>query len=218
MEDKILIKSEIDKKTKGIMLGIVMALLGVSVILFLLLLIIEDTYYSGYTYYGVYFSSPSSRTALSAAFDGETGYLLMFIASCLFFVAGIIGIFFFWAHSKCSITVTENNVKGKTLFGKEVVLPMYMVSAYSTRKFLSTITVATSSGITKFALIKNYHEIGTVLSQMINTRQEKTVNQTNSTATPSNAMDDMVKLKNLLDQGVITQEEFEIKKKQILGL
>jgi hypothetical protein len=31
-------------------------------------------------------------------------------------------------------------------------------------------------------------------------------------------MDDLVKLKTLLDQGIITQEEFDAKKKQLLGL
>ena len=122
--------------------------------------------------------------------------------------------------SKCELTVTENSVKGKSFFGKEVVLPMYMISAYSTSKFLSTISVATSSGITKFALIKNYSEIGTVLSKKINERQENTTTTKPESAPTlqNNAMDDLIKLKNLLDAGIITQEEFNAKKKQLLGL
>ena len=119
---------------------------------------------------------------------------------------------------KCELCITENSVKGKTLFGKEVVLPLYMVSAYSTRKFLSTVAVATSSGITKFALIGNYYEIGKVLSQKINERQEATATPKSTPAPQSNSMDDLKKLKDLLDAGIITQEEFDAKKKQLLGL
>ena len=36
--------------------------------------------------------------------------------------------------------------------------------------------------------------------------------------TLNNATDDLIKLKNLLDNGIITQEEFEKKKKEILSL
>lgn len=35
---------------------------------------------------------------------------------------------------------------------------------------------------------------------------------------PNNTLDDLAKLKSLLDSGVITQEEFDAKKKDILGL
>ena len=93
-----------------------------------------------------------------------------------------------------------------------------MVSAYSTRSFLSMIAVATSSGLTKFALIENYAEIGNVLSKMINERQENTIQLEPIVEAKSFSMDDLFKLKDLLDQGVITQEEFDAKKKQLLGL
>ena len=39
-----------------------------------------------------------------------------------------------------------------------------------------------------------------------------------SVATPSSAVDEIMKYKTLLDQGIITQEEFDAKKKQLLGL
>lgn len=43
-------------------------------------------------------------------------------------------------------------------------------------------------------------------------------NNTSSTSQTSSNLDDLKKLKELLDAGIITQEEFEAKKKQILGL
>ena len=79
------------------------------------------------------------------------------------------------------------------------------------------IAVATASGITKFSLIGNYKEIGEVLSKKINERQQNTETSTKQTADNA-AMDDILKLKSLLDSGIISQEEFEAKKKQLLGL
>ena len=120
-------------------------------------------------------------------------------------------------NRKCEICITEYNVKGKTHWGKDVVLPLSMVSVYVTRKFMSTIAVATASGMIKFGLIKNYIEIGDVLSKKINERQKNSENAKASDSKGNN-MDDLLKLKSLLDAGVITQEEFEAKKKQLLGL
>ena len=200
--DKILIKSEIDKKAKSAFMRIVGAFFGLFVIIILALLII-----------------PHRRgNALMAAFKGHDTYMALLIVGCVFFLLGVIFGIVFLAISRCELTITEKNVRGKTLFGKEVVLPLYMVSAYSTRKLLSTVAVATSSGVTKFSLIGNYLAIGEILGQKINERQEVTANEVKPQSTQSNSMDDILKLKSLLDAGVITQEEFDAKKKQLLGL
>ena len=208
MDDKILIKSEIDKKAKVILITIPAILLFISTVIFLYLTVVRP-----YDFHIGYYSS-----GYEAAFDGDEVCLPFFITACTFFLMGISELIVFWAHSKCELCITENNVKGKALFGKEVVLPLYMVSAYSTSKLFSTISVATSSGITKFALIENYAAIGDVLSKKIDERQEITSIESKATAPQSNSMDDVIKLKSLLDSGIITQEEFDTKKKQLLGL
>lgn len=40
----------------------------------------------------------------------------------------------------------------------------------------------------------------------------------NQNAPATSAMDELRKLKELLDMGIVTQEEFDAKKKQLLGL
>ena len=79
-------------------------------------------------------------------------------------------------------------------------------------------TLSTSSSVTKFSLIPNYFKIGNVLAQLINQRQTNTASPSEHTFTASQSMDDLVKLKDLLDKGIITQEDFEAKKKELLGL
>ena len=137
-----------------------------------------------------------------------------------FLLLGILIMIFFAIYSKCELQITENNVRGKTIFGKEVTLPLSMVSSYSTSKFLSVIAVATSSGVTKFSFIDNYREIGDILSKKINERQDNIVipQIINMPVPQNNSIDDLKKLKDLLDAGIITQEEFDAKKKQLLGL
>ena len=143
-------------------------------------------------------------------------FILFLLASLCLLGAIVIGIIYL-VNRKCELVITKNNVRGKTLLGKEVILPLHMVSAFSTRKFLSVIAVATASGITKFSLIGNYKEVGDVLAKKINERQQNT--ETSARQTSENtAMDDIIKLKSLLDSGIITQEEFDAKKKQLLGL
>ena len=133
-------------------------------------------------------------------------------------VLGIIMCVLYLDYRKCHLFITEKNIKGTAHWGKKVVLPLYMVSAYSTRKLFWTISVSTSSGTTRFSLIKNYSEIGKVLEQAINERQANTQKEVQPTVSVNNSLDDLIKLKTLLDMGAITKEEFDAKKKQLLGL
>ena len=201
MEEKILIKSKADLKSKIIMISTVALSLFFGIVLLASIVGAESI----------------SHTSLYKSY--------FVIGHCLLLI-GIVLVIMLVVYSKCELQITEKNVRGKTAFGKEVILPLYMVSSYSTRKFLSVIAVSTSSGVTKFWLIGNYREIGNVLSKKINERQDNTV-RTPTVNTPmnpvnqvnqNNNLDDLKKLKELLDAGIISQEEFDAKKKQLLGL
>ena len=70
-------------------------------------------------------------------------------------------------------------------------------------------------------LIKNYKEIADVLSTLINQRQDSTEMKQSTPIVaeqPTSNLDELKKLKELLDMGIISQEEFDVKKKQLLGL
>ena len=220
MDDKILIKSEVNATLKKILKWGPIVLFGVAALISICL-----SFEYEYEYYSFYSREYFTRHELgwNLVFDFRDSTLIFFIwfvFACLSLLSSIILGIVYLANRNCELQITEKNVKGKTLFGKEVVLPLYMVSAYSTRSFLSVITIATASGFTKFSLIQNYKEIGDVLSKKINERQENTSTSQVETAsyTQPNSMDDLKKLKELLDAGIITQEEFDAKKKQLLGL
>lgn len=125
-------------------------------------------------------------------------------------------ILYMWLSSY-NLTVTDKRVYGKAAFGKRVDLPFDKVSAVGT-SFLKGIDVGTSSGKIKFKLVKNQDEIHSVISKLLMERQQaEKINSTQNNEKSSNA-DELKKYKDLLDSGIITQEEFEQKKKQLLEL
>ena len=218
MQERILITGKINTKVKTILQKASIALFAIAAIISIGLAIPEkNTYYSRYSghwYYTVY------GWERIFYFAEDTKYFIWFLFGALCLVGSIIFGIIYIANRNCELQITENSVKGKAMFGKEVVLPLDMVSAYSTTKLLSGIAVATASGITKFALIENYKEIGQVLAQKITERQQVPATPVAPVQAPSSnvALDDLMKLKSLLDSGIITQEEFDAKKKQLLGL
>lgn len=125
-------------------------------------------------------------------------------------------IVYFWLRSY-ELTITNKRVFGRIAWGKRVDLPVDSVSAISTISFLKGISVSTASGKISFLLIKNANEVYKVINDLLISRQQaqKTTVQTEKV---NGSADELKKYKDLLDSGVITQEEFDSKKKQLLGL
>ena len=132
----------------------------------------------------------------------------------------ILGIIMYMYVSQCVLVVTDKRVYGRAAFGKRVDLPLDSISAVSLSSVFDGIGVSTSAGRISFVAIKNSKEIQKEISELLIERQ-KNGNQTTTTIQqelPQSNADEIEKFKNLLDKGVITQEEFDAKKKQLLGL
>lgn len=145
------------------------------------------------------------------------------IIPALFYLGILISIFgfiFMLAYRKVSITVTDKRVYGTAAWGKRVDLPLDKISAVGT-SFGHGIAVATSSGSIKFKAITNNTEVHYAISKLLMERQSTApVVETQKQSAPiiHSDADELRKYKDLLDSGVITQEEFDTKKKKILGL
>ncbi len=122
----------------------------------------------------------------------------------------------FWLSSY-EMVVTDKRIYGKVAWGKRVDLPFDSISATATLRAFKGVAVSSASGKIKFLLIKNANEMYTEINKLLIERQKKeapAVTEEKKTDTP----DDLIKLKELLDMNIISQEEFDAKKKQILGL
>ena len=237
MEEKVLIEGCISQKAKNIFKGIIIALLIIAII-FIIVHYIDvknaafdrcfnyhhSQYYDNYMCYRCYEYLGSYDKAVDHFFQEHSisyfYHVVYFVFGCVFLLFAIIFSLIYLSVSRSNIIITNENISGRTFWGKKVVLPIHMVSSYSISKFFSVIAVSSASGFVKFPFIKNYEEIGSVLQKLLNERQKNTetnkslfINKNNS-----NNLDDLKKLKELLDNGIISQEEFETKKKQLLGI
>ena len=156
-------------------------------------------------------------TIIDVAFMGFTKYAVMEIAIMALPVF-IVFLIVYLGMKKCELTVTDKRVYGVAAFGKRVDLPFDMISAVGTSMFKG-ISVTTSSGSIKFGMIKNRDKIHSEISKLLIDRQSKpTANTTIKQEIPQSNAEELKKYKDLLDSGTITQDEFDAKKKQLLGL
>ena len=194
MEEKILVKSERYNIGRG-----ALVVMAIATAIYLLWGIMEEVT-------GIQFTDLCTRDVWRFGILGVAGLAVV----CLVVYA--------WMRSY-EVVVTDKRVYGQTAFGKRVDLPVDSVSAIGS-KWPKGIAVATSSGKIAFLMIKNCDDVHKCVSDLIIDRQSKpsvpatTIKQ----EIPQSNADELKKYKELLDSGVISQEEFDAKKKQLLGL
>ena len=130
----------------------------------------------------------------------------------------IVGIVLYKRWSKVEMVITDKRVYGINASGKRVDLPLDSISAISTYGLFSGLAITTASGAIKFVMIKNRSEIYDVVSKLLVERQNKTTITSITQEVSQSGADELKKYKDLLDSGIISQEEFEAKKKQLLNL
>lgn len=139
-------------------------------------------------------------------------YVWFYIGSIFLDILGIIFMYIF----KPNLTVTNKRVYGNIGKIKRVDLPINKISAIGTGMFKG-FTISSSSGVLHFWGVRNRDQLLNAISHLISEPQmvvtERVVVKENRDNT-----EELKKYKALLDSGVITQEEFDAKKKQLLGL
>lgn len=170
--------------------------------------------YGGWYYWWVIYDSFGEFfTSEFFNFDCYFGYILI-----LGIIAIIVGLIMKLNTEKCEITVTDNRIWGKLKGGVDVDIPLNQVTGIHTCSF-NGISVSSIGKVSNFYLMSNREEVMKGISYLL-----ARGNSQNSSATVMSASEptgDAAKIKQykeLLDAGVISQEEFEAKKKQILGL
>ncbi len=123
---------------------------------------------------------------------------------------------FAYAVTDKRIIMAQKKVLGETI--QSVALDQINDITFSSGIALGVITVDTIREKFNVAIdkkqAKNVSE--RLHDLLIQSKQPKT--SAASLSAPSNDMDQLFKLKELLDAGILTQEEFDAKKQQILGL
>ena len=222
MDEKILIEAKFKKNYVSLIL------LGLAIFFVFLALIVASSVYSneegyvyfGYGYGGVYpydivYDSFGEFFA-EEFFEQAFGYFMIAVAPTFALVALFLFLLF-----RCELVVTDKRVYGKAAFGTRIDLPINKISSIGLGvKLFSSVAVATSSGKIKFYLLQNREEVYQTISNAIANAETHTIDNDSkqNTSFAGSAADELKKYKDLLDSGIITQEEFDTKKKQLLGL
>ena len=129
---------------------------------------------------------------------------------------------------ECELTVSSNIngqienvlIEGKGYYREDSgCITIYFSSGTEKYKYVYDGNLLTvSCGDSCYRFRENYKEIGEVLAKLINERQMSQTAQVPQEQTGSSNLDELKKLKELLEAGIITQEEFDVKKKELLNL
>lgn len=202
MEEQKLIESRAGKN---------LFLLAASVMFIIYFITAVLAMMNGYSFIEAFFTFLNPSLPIRHA---DAMLYITLLTSLLFIVLLIMGL----VSKSNRLVITNKRVNGEALFRKRVELPLDSVSAVGSC-WPSGISIATSSGKITFLMIKNRDEIHKCISDLLIERQNKsTVTTTIKQEAPKSDADELKKYKELLDSGIITQEEFDAKKKQLLGL
>lgn len=111
------------------------------------------------------------------------------------------------------VSVFNNKIEWKMLFQKNSIPINQVASVDTTIPLYAGIVIETTGG-KKYKIPVKLSDKKKVEEAIYETQQ----NNSGANKNQSNNLDDLEKLQNLKQKGVITPEEFEKKKKQILGL
>lgn len=156
----------------------------------------------------------------SELFDmGIDGYMYMLIAGV---IAIIVGLIIKFNTEKCEITVTNSRIFGKLAHSKEVSIALNQVTGLHSCAF-DGVSVASIGNVSDFYCIANCEEVMKAISYLLANPQRAGNSPTqmsiaSASSISNNEVEQLKRFKDLLDSDVITQEEFDAKKKEVLGL
>lgn len=141
----------------------------------------------------------------------------------------LVGIRFYWQDiaKASSLELTEEGISGSLkIWGvnSKLNIPLDNISSLYVKESIwdkirsgKTLVIASSSGSVKFRCVQNADEF----VENVNNLTEKRKNATKAPSSAANQVssaDELKKIKELLDAGAISQEEYDSKEKQLLGL
>ena len=143
---------------------------------------------------------------------------IFYFALVITFPLGIIFLLMASGLKNQTLTVKEDSIRGTygKIFKRNIDLPVDSINSIEYVKKSGIVNISTSSQNIHFECLLNAEEISNVINELIKNRQAN--HGATTIISNSSAAEELAKFKKLLDEQVITQEEFDAKKKQLLGL
>ncbi|GEM_PF-6495757 len=206
-----------------------------TIIIWLLEIFLVSTTYNefdtgNYTYGFHHYKSVLGTIYYDNGYDADYCAIVLLILIPIFLLPLIINVMGKFIAKRCQLNLTENQVYGelKTLFGsKKLQIPIEKLDTIMTENsFLDkirsgeTLLVRSTSGVVKFHYVQNAEKFSRAALEQIEKFKSKSKSENPAPAvneTGGSAAEKINSLKQMLDSGLISQEEFEFKKKDILS-
>ena len=220
LDEKVLVKSKSQKNKNAFILSIAGPIL---ICISDVVSILAFNYLKGTTDYGyksewryIYYSFSEFFTEEFFNISCFYGYL-----SLVGIILTIIGVVIKFKTENCEVTITNQRFIGKLPHSNEIIIPLKEITNFNQTQY-SGISISTRNKLYVFYCIENREEIIKALAFLCKNAQSSSLNNNQTPKVTFNRnMDDADKikqLKQLLDTGVISQVEFDQKKKEILNL
>lgn len=179
---------------------------------------------SYYYYYGYHIPYEVPHEVYRHYWYPEEMFTTYLAIACLLVSLGVFIAYVIKANNKMS--VSPATVTGINSFGKAVKMPVEFISNASVKSFDSSIAVTYLGKTHKYFMFSNNIALAQAINEaksgtLVADKSNMTVEMTNVQIVKNNvtnSAEEIKQLKELLDMGVITQEDFDTKKKQILAL
>ena len=167
----------------------------------------ETVYHSG--------SDIGELSLIEFAFSDDMDSAIWIVSIAVFVLFVVIAVLVYAFYFNQELIVNESGIKGKATIGKEINISIDRIASVKKSFLKGVIVITNGQEKIKFRLMKNHNEIIEAISKGIKTKSMNALKRENSS---ESSADQIKKYKELLDDGIISQEEFDAKKKQLLGL
>lgn len=231
MENNAIVKSTPAQNKLGkLLLLLCIILLSLGIVLSIITYLTGQEYNRGYSFHNPFLNGGKGGTSYvedsydnyrdeysffefyeHTFFDFDVAYWIIILAAVAVF---FIYLFNHFQMDASELTIFANRLTGTSSFGKHIDLPLTQITTISLGRF-SSIVISTASGNLKFWLIENRDEMYSAISNMISKAEDALIVNTQG---KEDIVNELKEYKALLEDGIISQEEFDAKKKQLLDL
>ncbi len=111
--------------------------------------------------------------------------------------------------------ITEQNIKVVTARGKQTIIPLGRITAIKPVAF-DGLSIATTTGVYDFYFLENRYEIMKALNYLLSPAEQSISGEFPDLEQTRREAEKLIQLKELFDDGSLTEEEYLAQKKQIL--
>ena len=141
------------------------------------------------------------------------GFLVGFLSALI--VGGLIHSVVYFTARNNEIVLTNYKITGTYRRSLSLNIPIDSVSSVS-KGAMGSLCITCAGNKYNISYVSNRELFCSQLNELLNKRTQQALN--NASVVNQSNYDEIAKLKQLFDDGIITQEDFDAKKKQLLGL